>query len=828
MRARASDYAASVTLIGRRRELAAVEELLERAAAGTGGHLIVTGPSGMGKTALADAAAQMARERGLPLLRAAGADADRGLRIWERLFGGLDDLDTAEGRTGTARGVPLLGERPSGAGEQPAGTRPPDPDRIAGAIAAGGPRLLLIDDLDRAGEEAVSFLPLLVGRLGSGATALLVTASEPLGSLSQVRLRALTEGELATLTDLPAEAVHAVWLASAGRPAVALASARELAGLDPADDALTHLALNMPSRAGFLDLDAGLIRLLEVAAERPSSATVRARVLARLARELLGDPSVGERRRALIDEAVTLARAAGIPGVLAEVLDSGLHALWDPAAAHERLVTASEIVEQARRAGDAVLERRGMFWRFTALAELGDLGSAEAALTAYARAGELADDAEAAVVVLARQSMLATIRGQFETAERLAAEMAVRGRRAGMADTERLVGTLRSSRAVTRGDFEALVEPWLALARWLPGHFFEAAAARALVETGRTGEAALELQRLLPAVLAGSGPRWLGVVADLAVVASKVGEPATAEALYGALLPYRGRLVVWGGANTITGPVDDYLGRLAARLGRLDDAVAHLESAVALEQWIGALPWRAQTLVALAQARSARDGIGDRHSADSELGQARSIAEQLAMDGLSASLARAVDEWRLGRDGDDWLLEAGTERVRLRDGRGVRYLGALLAAPGQEIAALDLVAGGAGLRVPEADPVLDDAARASYRRRLDELDEQLESADRVGDPDRARSAQAERTALVAELRRATGLGGRPRVQSDEAERARVNATRALWATVHRVESAAPLVGAHLRVSLHTGRLFRYQPAPGGPAHWSVRRPQAGA
>jgi hypothetical protein len=313
-------------------------------------------------------------------------------------------------------------------------------------------------------------------------------------------------------------------------------------------------------------------------------------------------------------------------------------------------------------------------------------------------------------------------------------------------------------------------------------------------------------------VLAGSGPRWIGAVADLAIVASQAGEPAAAEALYGALLPYAGRLVVWGGANTITGPVDDYLGRLATRLGRAGEAVRHLDAAVALEERIGALPWLARTLAA--RARAGGDQAGD-------LARARSIARRLGMDGFASTLGPPDGEWRLTRDGDDWRLEAGTETARLRDLRGLHYLRSLLAAPGQEIAALDLVAGGAGLHVPAGDPVLDDAARRSYRERLAALEERLEAADRAGDAGRAATAAAERAALVAELRRAGGVGGRPRTVPDEAERARVNATRAVWAAVRRVESAAPLAGAHLRASLRTGRFLRYQPAPGGPAHWNV-------
>jgi ribose 1,5-bisphosphokinase PhnN len=59
-----------VNLIGRRSELAVIERLLGRSGAGVGGSLMVTGPAGAGKTALADAAADLAAARGMPVLRA--------------------------------------------------------------------------------------------------------------------------------------------------------------------------------------------------------------------------------------------------------------------------------------------------------------------------------------------------------------------------------------------------------------------------------------------------------------------------------------------------------------------------------------------------------------------------------------------------------------------------------------------------------------------------------------------------------------------------------------------------------------------------------------
>jgi hypothetical protein len=75
--------------------------------------------------------------------------------------------------------------------------------------------------------------------------------------------------------------------------------------------------------------------------------------------------------------------------------------------------------------------------------------------------------------------------------------------------------------------------------------------------------------------------------------------------------------------------------------------------------------------------------------------------------------------------------------------------------------------------------------------------------------------------VLGELRRASGLGGRARTAAPEAERARVNVTRTLRATIDKIALAAPSCAAHLRASIHTGRACHYQPAPGGPSRWHV-------
>ena len=689
-------------------------------------------------------------------------------------------------------------------------------------------------------------LSVVAARCVTAAAAVITTAAAPLGLGPELRLGGLSEEDLAAaLGGLDAEAGHALWVVSRGLPGVAQPLAKELAGLGEHDDPVVYLALRATSTTGFLDVDANLVRLLEEAAGRADGDGTRARVLARLARELLGDASAAARRRALADEALRLARCAADPGTLAEVLDARLHALWDPAGAEDRLAAGSEIIDLARAAGDDRRERHGQFWRFVALMELGRVSEAESALAAFEREAAAAGDTDAAVMVTARHAMLAVLRGRFDQASQLIGEVAEGAQRAGLADAEAITGTLAWSVAAERGASakwaaaqhlpgwlaaverdttggrRIVMEALLAAARRQPGHLFEATAARMLVSLGREAEAAAELERLLPRALAGSGPRWLGAVADLALVAAAVDNTEAAARLYEALAPYRGRLVVWAGANSTWGPVSHYLGLLAAAMGNAGDAIRHFENAIHLEQQLGALPYLAHSLSGLADALSSRAGGTDAGRASEHRRRAREIAERLGMTVLLERLVPPADEWTLARDGDDWLLKAGAEQARLRDGRGLHYLRALLAAPGRDIRALDLVAGGSGLASSGMGTVLDDAARDAYRRRLDALTANLDAADRAGDLQAAERAETERQALLGELRRAAGLGGRDRVVAPEAERARVNVTRTLRATIERLAASAPRAAAHLRASIRTGGACRYEPAPGGPSRWHV-------
>jgi hypothetical protein len=783
--------------------MAEVERLLDGAADGRGGVLAITGPPGSGRTELAAAAAREGARRGFEVLRTAAVRSEHGGLAWARLLadaGAPDDLASR-----------VLGD-----------AGPLALDGIVRVLASGNRRLLVIDDIDHGGAAAVQVLQMVAARAAAASTAVVVTSVRALGVGTELRLSGLSKDELAAvLPDLAPQARHGVWLASGGLPGVALSLAADLAASTDQAGPLVRLALTAPSQAEFLDVDTGLVRLLELAVPQAPDDSTKARLLARLAHELLGDSSAGPRRRALSDEALKLARDWGEPQVLAEVLDARLHALWDANGAEDRLAAASEIIELARAAGDGTRERHGMFWRFVALMELARVAEAESALAAFHRAAAAAGDGQAVVMATARQAMLATFRGRFGEAAQLIEQVAAEGRRTGLADTDRLVWSLNAEIAFYRGPAAApfTVDDLLSLARRLPGHLMEASNAAWLMLTGRTQEAQAEMDRVLPAVLAGSGPRQVGAAALLAYVAAQAGDASVAAQLREALLPYRGRLAVFGGANTCMGPVSFFLGLLATRLGLLDEAVSCLNEAAALAEKAGALPGLALGLQAAAAALSLRQAPGDQQKASACQARAREIAERLGVPGLLGRLTPAAGQWSLRRDGEDWLLQAGPEHARLRDSRGLHYLRALLAAPRSDIPALDLVAGGPGLAATDTGPLLDAAARNAYRHRIRELDSKLAAADRGGDSAAAEKAHQERQALIGELRRATGLAGRPRRATPDAERARVNVTRTLRATIDRITMAAPIAGAHLNASIRTGTLCRYQPAPGGPDRW---------
>ena len=188
----------------------------------------------------------------------------------------------------------------------------------------------------------------------------------------------------------------------------------------------------------------------------------------------------------------------------------------------------------------------------------------------------------------------------------------------------------------------------------------------------------------------------------------------------------------------------------------------------------------------------------------------------------------------LRRAGDYWSLSFEDHTVALRDLKGLRYLARLLRHPGREFHVLDLVANekvptanrpgstDAALMVTgwgDAGAHLDAQAINAYRRRLAEIDQDLEEAHLLGDSGRVIQGQDERDFLIRELSRAVGLDGRARRAGSASERARVSVTRAIRHALSRIRQHDPLLGEHLDRAIRTGTYCVYLPDSRITATW---------
>jgi tetratricopeptide (TPR) repeat protein len=286
------------------------------------------------------------------------------------------------------------------------------------------------------------------------------------------------------------------------------------------------------------------------------------------------------------------------------------------------------------------------------------------------------------------------------------------------------------------------------------------------------------------------------------------------------------------------------LARGRVRLADGDAAGAEqcLSEAVRLWNEVGAPYEAARARMDLADAHAAR---GSEHRAFLERAAAREILDRIETapsvsppahverrDAAGEQPTESVNVFR--REGDYWTVIFEGHTVRVRDLKGMRYLARLLAEPDREYHVLDLVAAETGrasrgdsgqvANLPhsalgDAGEILDARARDAYRRRITEIDDDIEQARAIGDAERLAQADAERDFLVRELARAFGLGGRGRRAASASERARAAVTRSVRQSMAKIGEHHPTLGEHLSHTIRTGTYCAYHPDPRAPAGW---------
>jgi len=241
------------------------------------------------------------------------------------------------------------------------------------------------------------------------------------------------------------------------------------------------------------------------------------------------------------------------------------------------------------------------------------------------------------------------------------------------------------------------------------------------------------------------------------------------------------------------GPTERILGDLAGLLGLRAEARRQHAAAAELCRSIGAAPFLRLSLAALEPP----GGMGQ--------------AQRPGRDpDPTASSGPAVRVPLLRREGDLWLVEAPSgSTFRVKHSKGLGYLSELLARPGEDIHVLALL----GLAHPAGDagPIIDRRAASAYRRRVADLQDELDEADRLGHTERAARARAEMEALAVQLAGAIGLGGRNRRAASDVERARINVQRRLRGAIAQLARHDAELGRELAGAVRTGTACSYRP-----------------
>jgi AAA ATPase domain len=186
-------------LFDRDREISALGELLEDAASGAGGLLLVEGEAGIGKTGIVRAASALARASGLRVLGARGSELESGLAfgLVREMFSEPVHAAGADGYAALFAGAAAL-SRPV---LEPAAEQVLDEcnDSFAtlhglywfvAGLCSAAPTLLTVDDAHWSDLPSLRFLIYLARRLDGLKLALLVTA-RPESAEQQELLRLL-------------------------------------------------------------------------------------------------------------------------------------------------------------------------------------------------------------------------------------------------------------------------------------------------------------------------------------------------------------------------------------------------------------------------------------------------------------------------------------------------------------------------------------------------------------------------------------------------------------------------------------------------------------
>ena len=547
-------------------------------------------------------------------------------------------------------------------------------------------------------------------------------------------------------------------------------------------------------------------------------------------------------------------------------LDARLIRLMRPAYLDEMFGVATQLLDMSVKASDKEMAFRGRLARHVCLLQRGDLAAASRELDRAAYlAGEIRHPRCTWQIQFARSSRALTL-GDFAESLILTESARETGERVHDGATAHYFLLQRFQGDRLRGRLQGWEHIGNAvLAQWPTLVTCRLAQILVLAKIGAKHEARRMLATSAKAKFRdiGCDTFFLWNIGILAETCAHCGELEWCNQLYEIMSPYRDHCVVAAWGVVFDGSVSHFLGILSAALGRFDDAAAEFQVALDINLRMRATPIVTRTQIHFAELLLTRGRGGDIDRAvellsrviesnkqgeqigylarcrellsETNCGTGRRTVELLhGRDATRKDMNTTnpvqdlTDGYRFRREAEFWTIIFGGTVSRLRRSRGLAILEVLLRKPNTLVHVLDIISvlNGAsgcvsalGSELPDQPthiardmgPAIDTRARDEYRRRVDELRDELADAERWNDVGRASALRIELEQVADALRRAYGYRGRPRRPGSSVERARINVRNNITNALILLKQRDVALWRHLDSSVRTGTFCIYRP-----------------
>ena len=374
-------------------------------------------------------------------------------------------------------------------------------------------------------------------------------------------------------------------------------------------------------------VDADKVEILELALDRLSTDSPdRALMLATLCSELAqGSPL--DRRQALADEAIAIARSSGDDAVIVRVLNHVFLPLNVPSLLERSLARTADALVRAERVGDPLVLLWAADFRYIAAVSTGDIHEVDRCIEIIGSMAEQLDQPTLNWLNTFIPAARAMIAGDTDQAELLAHKALQIGTDGGQPDAVTFFGIQLMSLNAQRGTLSELVpliEQAIADNPGLPT--LKSTLALAHAEGDRIDSALHLLAELattdfdFPLDMA-----WLTGIVRCADVAIECRDAQYAQRLFDRLAPWADQWTHSAGLSS-QGPVSLYLGGLTTVLGHYDEADAFFSQSAALSDRMGAKFFTARTHLLWGRMLAERSAPGDTEKARELLTRSQNAA----------------------------------------------------------------------------------------------------------------------------------------------------------------------------------------------------------